>query len=111
MATVRALKMHGGGPTVTSGQPLDPAYSQVPHANLFGDFLCNTFPFHYQALFNPLTTNGWKTHPETWSLSAMSLGDSEQRGGAGGGEQVCPKDANNMAMSRLGFTKARVGTG
>lgn len=28
VATVRALKMHGGGPTVTSGQPLDPVYSQ-----------------------------------------------------------------------------------
>ena len=33
MATVRALKMHGGGPTVTSGQPLDPAYSQVDSMN------------------------------------------------------------------------------
>ena len=29
VTTVRSLKMHGGGPTVTSGQPLDPAYSQV----------------------------------------------------------------------------------
>lgn len=29
VATVRSLKMHGGGPTVTSGQPLDPAYTQV----------------------------------------------------------------------------------
>ena len=28
VATVRALKMHGGGPTVTAGKPLDPAYSQ-----------------------------------------------------------------------------------
>ena len=28
VATVRALKMHGGGPNVTSGQPLDPVYSQ-----------------------------------------------------------------------------------
>lgn len=28
VASVRALKMHGGGPNVTSGQPLDPAYSQ-----------------------------------------------------------------------------------
>ncbi len=26
VATVRALKMHGGGPTVTAGAPLDPAY-------------------------------------------------------------------------------------
>ena len=28
VATVRALKMHGGGPPVVSGQPLDPAYSR-----------------------------------------------------------------------------------
>ncbi len=27
VATVRALKMHGGGPTVTAGQPLDPEYT------------------------------------------------------------------------------------
>ncbi|CAK4697935.1 unnamed protein product [Aphanomyces euteiches] len=26
VATVRALKMHGGGPTVTAGKPLDPVY-------------------------------------------------------------------------------------
>lgn len=26
VATIRALKMHGGGPKVTAGQPLDPAY-------------------------------------------------------------------------------------
>ena len=29
VATIRSLKMHGGGPTVTSGQPLDAAYTQV----------------------------------------------------------------------------------
>ena len=29
VATIRSLKMHGGGPTVTSGQPLDPIYSKV----------------------------------------------------------------------------------
>ena len=29
VATIRSLKMHGGGPTVTSGKPLDPAYLQV----------------------------------------------------------------------------------
>jgi formyltetrahydrofolate synthetase len=29
VATVRALKMHGGGPAVTSGQPLDSAYTKV----------------------------------------------------------------------------------
>jgi methylenetetrahydrofolate dehydrogenase (NADP+)/methenyltetrahydrofolate cyclohydrolase/formyltetrahydrofolate synthetase len=28
VATVRALKMHGGGPKVTAGTPLDPVYSQ-----------------------------------------------------------------------------------
>ena len=29
VATIRSLKMHGGGPLVTSGKPLDPAYTQV----------------------------------------------------------------------------------
>ncbi len=28
VATVRALKMHGGGPKVTPGRPLDPAYTE-----------------------------------------------------------------------------------
>lgn len=28
VATVRALKMHGGGPTVVAGKPLDPAYTE-----------------------------------------------------------------------------------
>jgi formyltetrahydrofolate synthetase len=28
VATVRALKMHGGGPKVVAGRPLDPAYNQ-----------------------------------------------------------------------------------
>jgi methylenetetrahydrofolate dehydrogenase (NADP+)/methenyltetrahydrofolate cyclohydrolase/formyltetrahydrofolate synthetase len=28
VCTVRALKMHGGGPTVTAGKPLDPAYTE-----------------------------------------------------------------------------------
>lgn len=28
VATVRALKMHGGGPMVTPGKPLDPAYTE-----------------------------------------------------------------------------------
>ena len=27
VATIRALKMHGGGPNVTAGKPLDPAYT------------------------------------------------------------------------------------
>lgn len=38
VATVRSLKMHGGGPTVTSGQPLDPAYTQV--CMYFGMYIC-----------------------------------------------------------------------
>ena len=29
VATVRSLKMHGGGPTVTAGQPLNAAYTSV----------------------------------------------------------------------------------
>jgi methylenetetrahydrofolate dehydrogenase (NADP+) / methenyltetrahydrofolate cyclohydrolase / formyltetrahydrofolate synthetase len=28
VATVRALKMHGGGPAVVAGRPLDPAYTE-----------------------------------------------------------------------------------
>ena len=28
VATVRALKMHGGGPAVTAGVPLPPAYTE-----------------------------------------------------------------------------------
>ncbi len=28
VATVRALKMHGGGPKVVAGRPLDPAYTE-----------------------------------------------------------------------------------
>jgi len=28
VATIRALKMHGGGPKVTAGSPLDPAYTE-----------------------------------------------------------------------------------
>ena len=32
VATIRALKMHGGGPTVTAGVPLPPEYTeQVGH--------------------------------------------------------------------------------
>ena len=35
VATIRSLKMHGGGPAVTSGKPLDLAYIQVrPVVNL-----------------------------------------------------------------------------
>lgn len=28
VATVRALKMHGGGPEVVAGKPLDPVYKE-----------------------------------------------------------------------------------
>lgn len=35
VATVRALKMHGGGPTVTPGVPLPAAYTDVSTEILF----------------------------------------------------------------------------
>jgi len=40
VATVRALKMHGGGPTVKAGQPLDRAYTEE-NLNLLQAGLCN----------------------------------------------------------------------
>ena len=40
VATVRALKMHGGGPTVKAGQPLDPAYTEE-NLDLLRKGLCN----------------------------------------------------------------------
>ncbi len=40
VATVRALKMHGGGPTVKPGLPLDPAYTQE-NLELLEKGLCN----------------------------------------------------------------------
>ncbi|HEY61625.1 MAG TPA: formate--tetrahydrofolate ligase [Anaerolineae bacterium] len=40
VATVRALKMHGGGPTVKAGQPLDPAYTEE-NLDLLRAGLCN----------------------------------------------------------------------
>ncbi|MEW6716485.1 MAG: formate--tetrahydrofolate ligase [Chloroflexota bacterium] len=40
VATVRALKMHGGGPKVTAGAPLDPAYTEE-NLNLLRAGLCN----------------------------------------------------------------------
>lgn len=40
VATVRALKMHGGGPTVTAGAPLNPAY-QVENLDLLRAGLAN----------------------------------------------------------------------
>jgi len=33
VATIRALKMHGGGPNVTPGTPLHSAYSEVYFTN------------------------------------------------------------------------------
>jgi formyltetrahydrofolate synthetase len=40
VATVRALKMHGGGPKVVAGRPLDPAYT-TENLGLLKDGLCN----------------------------------------------------------------------
>lgn len=40
VATIRALKMHGGGPTVVAGKPLDPAYTQE-NLDLLRDGCCN----------------------------------------------------------------------
>ena len=40
VATVRALKMHGGGPTVKPGLPLDPAYTEE-NLELLEAGLCN----------------------------------------------------------------------
>lgn len=40
VATVRALKMHGGGPNVTAGQPLDPAYKEE-NLELLRKGVCN----------------------------------------------------------------------
>ena len=40
VATVRALKMHGGGPTVKAGQPLAPEYTQE-NLELLEKGLCN----------------------------------------------------------------------
>jgi len=40
VTTVRALKMHGGGPTVTPGTPLDPAYTEE-NLPLLEAGLCN----------------------------------------------------------------------
>jgi formate--tetrahydrofolate ligase len=40
VATVRALKMHGGGPAVSAGKPLDPAYSNE-NVDLVRSGCCN----------------------------------------------------------------------
>lgn len=40
VATIRALKMHGGGPKVTPGRPLDPAYTQE-NLELLEKGVCN----------------------------------------------------------------------
>jgi methylenetetrahydrofolate dehydrogenase (NADP+)/methenyltetrahydrofolate cyclohydrolase/formyltetrahydrofolate synthetase len=68
VATVRALKMHGGGPKVVAGRPLDPAYTQenlallekgavnlakhIENAKMFGVPVCvavNSFKYDTQA--------------------------------------------------------------
>jgi len=40
VATIRALKMHGGGPVVVPGKPLDPAYT-TENLDLLSKGLCN----------------------------------------------------------------------
>ena len=40
VATVRALKMHGGGPPVTAGAPLNHAYTQE-NLDLINNGVCN----------------------------------------------------------------------
>ena len=57
VATVRALKMHGGGPTVTSGQPLDPTYSQVDNVDQNQLYIMQIYqypPYFFLPLFFPL---------------------------------------------------------
>jgi formyltetrahydrofolate synthetase len=68
VATVRALKMHGGGPKVVAGRPLDPAYTEenlallekgaanlakhIENAKLFGVPVCvavNSFKYDTEA--------------------------------------------------------------
>ncbi len=50
VATVRALKMHGGGPKVVAGKPLDPAYTEE---NL--DLLCKGLPNMIHHIKNALS--------------------------------------------------------
>lgn len=39
VATVRALKMHGGGSAVVSGQPLKSEYTQVIFISLYNSYM------------------------------------------------------------------------
>jgi formyltetrahydrofolate synthetase len=55
VATVRALKMHGGGPTVTAGAPLDPAYV-TENLELLEKGLCNLEAHIENALKFGITT-------------------------------------------------------
>jgi formyltetrahydrofolate synthetase len=55
VATVRALKMHGGGPTVTAGAPLDPAYV-TENLELLQAGLCNLEAHIENALKFGITT-------------------------------------------------------
>ena len=48
VATVRALKMHGGGPTVSAGSPLDSAYMEE-NFNLLGEGMKNLLHHIYIA--------------------------------------------------------------
>lgn len=45
VATIRALKMHGGGPTVTAGVPLPAEYVQVCEFHSHTDYCLNTIFF------------------------------------------------------------------
>lgn len=51
VATVRALKMHGGGPTVTAGVPLPAAYTEeVRPTNRAAESLVHAFPFLFLSI-------------------------------------------------------------
>ena len=57
VATVRALKMHGGGPTVSAGVPLPKAYVQeVSYIVLLNPFTyqvrdCQLYPFPHNQVY------------------------------------------------------------
>lgn len=58
MATVRALKMHGGGPPVVAGKPLDHVYKEealdfVKVQEKLDSALCGTIPQDF-SLISPL---------------------------------------------------------
>lgn len=45
VATVRALKMHGGGPTVTAGTPLPKEYTEEVNVEIYICTLLNQVEF------------------------------------------------------------------